>query len=83
MEYDFNQDELYFPVTLTPELTKLLETLPRTLDPNREDVQTLVKLGFATPIQHKRFISFKRTEAGDHQLGIKLNSDGVYTREGH
>ena len=68
LQYDFDQDELYFPVTLKPEHVELLKSFPRTLNADREDVQALVTLGFAIPVNHERFTSFQRTVAGTEYL---------------
>jgi hypothetical protein len=68
MEYDFDQDELYFPIELPVHSVELLKSLPRALNPNRNDIQELVNLGFATPVKHGKFTSYQRTGAGTTYL---------------
>lgn len=55
-------------IELSPTLIELLKSLPRTVSPYRNDVQSLVDFGFAVMIKYKRFTSLKRMDAGTDYL---------------
>ena len=68
VDEDFDQDEVMFPIKLSAHLVELLKSLPRTVNPYRNDVEALTRLGFAVSVRHKNFVSLKRTDAGVHYL---------------